>query len=137
MATVMRMLFVILYMLAIRPADAQSFGSFLSYYAPTLGSNAWPQLSVVSYTNIAGAWVHPTKPKAFPTMKLEFAEDADFATVSLKCPDGRVYKTYCDTAPSPFAGEVYSGDFNGDGVPDYLMVKPGSGCGLAAEYCTG
>ena len=133
----MRPLLVILFALMQATADAQTFGSFLSGYAPLLDGRPWRRLQVLTYTNVAGVWVRPTKPGDFPTVKLEVAEDADFATVAVRWPDGRVFKSYCDAAPSPFAEEVYSGDFNGDGLPDFLMVKPGSGCGLAAEYCTG
>ncbi len=117
--------------------NAQSFGSFLSDYAPLLGGHPWPRLSASAYTNVSGSWVHPSEPRNHPTVRLELPEDADFTTVVVRCPDGRTFSSYCDAAPSPFAEEVYSGDFNGDGIPDFLMVKPGSGCGLAAEYCTG
>ena len=117
--------------------DAQTFGRYLSGYTPLLDGRSWPPLPVLTYTNAAGVWVHPTEPRESPTVKLELTDDADFATVTVRWPDGRKFRSYCDAAPSPFAEEVYSGDFNGDGVSDFLMVKPGSGCGLAAEYCTG
>ena len=133
----MRSVLVILWTLVQGAASAQSFGSFLSGYAPLLNGHPWPQVPVLTYTNVSGSWVHPTKPRDFPSVKLEFSQDSDFTTVSVRCPDGRMFKSYCDAAPSPFAEEVYSGDFNGDGIPDFLMVKPGSGCGLAAEYCAG
>src|SRR6202030_760985 len=32
---------------------------------------------------------------------------------------------------------VYMGDFNNDGIPDFMAIKPGFGNGLASEYCTG
>jgi hypothetical protein len=37
----------------------------------------------------------------------------------------------------PYLAAVYSGDFNNDGIPDFMAIKPGSGCGLAGEYCIG
>lgn len=132
-----RSLLVILCALMQASTDAQTFGSFLSGYAPLLDGRPWPPFPVLTYTNVAGVWVHPTKRREFPTVKLEFAQDGDFATVALRWPNGRTFRSYCDAAPSPFAEEVYSGDFNGDSIPDFLMVKPGSGCGLAAEHCTG
>ncbi|MGO8836430.1 MAG: hypothetical protein ACLP7I_08420 [Limisphaerales bacterium] len=133
----MRLLLVILCVLMQAPADAQLFENYLSGYAPLLDGHAWPRLAVLAYTNVAGVWVHSTKPQDFPKVKLDSIKDADFTIITLQCPDGRTFKSYCDAALSAFAVEVYSGDFNGDGIPDFLMVKPGSGCGLAAQYCTG
>jgi hypothetical protein len=133
----MRSLLVILCALVQGSVSAQSFGSFLSGYAPMVDGHPWPQVPILTYTNVSGFWVHPTKHRNLPSVRLEFAEDSHFTTVTVRCPDGRTFKSYSDAVPSPFAEEVYSGDFNGDGIPDFLMVKPGSGCGLAAEYCTG
>ena len=133
----MRLLLVILCALTQATAYAQSFEKFLSGYEPLLDGHAWPRVAVVAYTNVAGIWVNPAKSKDFPTIKRESVKDADFTILTLQCPDGRTFRTYCDAALCASAEEVYSGDFNGDGIPDFLMVKPGSGCGLAAEYCTG
>src|SRR5437016_3611942 len=115
----------------------QCFGSFLSDYAPLRDGRPWPRLPLVMYTSASNIWVHPTSPLSSPTVELRYDDDSDFASLLLRFPDGRVFKTYCDAAPSPFQEEVYSGDLNGDGIPDVVMIKPGSGCGLAAEYCTG
>lgn len=117
---------------------AQSFEYFALDYAPFLNGQPWPKVPLTKYTeSTSNTWVHPSAPQKSPTIQLLETEDADFTTIVLRFPDGRTFKTYCDAAPSPFAPEVYSGDLNGDGVPDFMVVKPGSGCGIAAEYCTG
>ena len=133
----MRKLLVILCACVHGLANAQSFGSFLSNYAPVSDGHPWPRVPVVAYVGVSNVWVHPSSPGKFPTIHLELPSDADYGTVVLHFPDGGTLKTYCDAAPSPFREEVYSGDFNGDGKPDFLVVKPGSGCGLSAEDCTG
>jgi hypothetical protein len=79
-------------------------------------------------------WVHATNPKAFPTITERFdykdPEFADFATVVLTLPDGETYKTYNDFVLGPYLCAVYSGDFNDDGRPDFLAVKPTGGNGI-------
>ena len=82
-------------------------------------------------------WVHPFSPQKFPTFTEYLETDADFATLVLKFPDGRTYKSYNALFLGPYLSEVYSGDFNNDGMPDFMAIKPGTGCGLAAEYCIG
>jgi len=133
----MRTVFIITISILHGIAAAQSFGSFLSKYGPDRNDRPWPRVPLITYRSVSNLWVHPTNPRNSPTVELRYADDADFSQLILRFPDSRVLKTYCDAAPSPFAEEVYSGDLNGDGIPDFVMVKPGSGCGLAAENCTG
>lgn len=133
----MRTSLLIVFAFLVELVKAQSFGSFLSGYAPLLDGRSWPRVPLTTYANESNVWVHPNQPRSSPTVELRFADDSDFATVILRFPDGRKFKTYSDAAPSPFPEEVYSGDFNGDGIQDFMVVKPGSGCGLAAENCTG
>jgi hypothetical protein len=118
-------------------AKGQPFGSTLAAYAPLLDTNIWEHAQLVAYTNVADVWRHPTQANVKPTVELRSDEDSDFTTVTIRMPNGDVWKTYCDSSPSPFAEEVYCGDLNGDKIPDFMIVKSGGGCGLAAEYCTG
>ena len=119
-------------------ALAEAFGDRVADYAPYLNGQPWPKLPVVTYNESkSNIWAHPTSGQSSPTIRIDQDSEADFSTIILRCSNGRVFKTYCDSAPSPFSVEVYSGDFNNDGVPDFMLVKPGSGCGLAAEYSTG
>ena len=133
----MRLLLVITITLLYETVRGQSFGSFVAQYAPILNSNEWFHLPLVAYISTSNIWHHPKTPGKAPTLALRRADDSDFTILILRSPQGRVFKTYCDSAPSPFSEEIYSGDFNGDSIPDFMVVKPGSGCGLAAEYCTG
>jgi len=107
-------------------------------YSPFLNGKPWPRFPVVAYVEKASnIWVHPLAPKRFPTVTEIHEPDSDFTTVVIQFPDGRRFKTYNEFVLGPYLSAVFSGDFNGDGRPDFLAVKPGSGCGLAAEYCTG
>lgn len=107
-------------------------------YAPYLNGKPWPQIQVIAYVETtSNLWVHPTDPKHFPSMQETFDPDSDFTTVVLRLPDGSVYKTYNNFVMGPYLSAVYSGDFNHDGKPDFLAVKPSAGNGLAGEYCTG
>jgi len=109
-----------------------------SDYSPFLNGKPWPRFPVVAYVERASnIWVHPLGPKAYPTVTEIHEEDADFTTVVIQFPDGRRFKTFNELVLGPCLAGVYSGDFNGDGRPDFVAVKPGFGCGLAAEYCTG
>jgi hypothetical protein len=93
---------------------------------------------VIAYVeSTSNIWVHPSAPKRFPSIQEVHDPDSDFTTVVLRFPNGNVYKTYNDFVLGPYLAAVYSGDFNNDGVPDFVAIKPGSGCGLAGEYCTG
>jgi len=119
-------------------AMAEAFGDRIASYAPYLNGKHWPRFPVVTYKEgNSNAWASPTSSQSFATIQFVSDSDADFSTVILRNPDGRTFKTYCDSGLTPFPTEVYSGDFNGDGVPDFMLVKPGSGCGLTAELCTG
>lgn len=123
-------------------SGAASFGDtnqpLTAAYAPVLNGKPWPRFPVVTFVETASnIWVHPSTPKAFPTITEVHDPEADFATVVLQCPDGRRYKTHNAFVLGPYLSAVYCGDFNGDGKPDFAAVKPGSGCGLAGEYCTG
>jgi len=107
-------------------------------YMPYLQGKPWPRVTVTAYIeNASNTWVHPTASKKSPTLQETFETNSDFTTIVLRLPDGRVFKTYNDFVLGPGLGAVYSGDFNGDDIPDFMAIKPGSGCGLAGEYCTG
>ncbi|HOX59027.1 MAG TPA: hypothetical protein P5205_18065 [Candidatus Paceibacterota bacterium] len=107
-------------------------------YSPSLNGRSWPRFPVVAYVERASnVWVHPSEPQRFPTVTETHDPDSDFTTVVIKLSDGRRFKTYNDFVLGPYLSAVYSGDLNNDGQLDFVAVKPGSGCGLAAEYCTG
>ncbi len=107
-------------------------------YTPFLNGKPWPRFPIVGYVEgPSNVWVHPSAPKRFPTVTEIHDPDSDFTTVVIKFPDGRRFKTYNEFVLGPYLSAVYCGDFNGDGRLDFVAVKPGSGCGLAAEYCTG
>ncbi len=107
-------------------------------YTPYLNGHPWPRFPVTAYVETpSNIWVHPQAPKRFPRVTEIRDPDADFTTVVIALPDGSRYKTYNNPVLGPFFAAVYSGDFNGDGKPDFVAIKPGGGCGLAAEYCTG
>jgi hypothetical protein len=107
-------------------------------YSPFLNGKPWPRFPVVAYVETASnIWVHPSAPKAYPTVTEIHEADSDFTTVVIQFPDGRRFKTLNELVLGPCLAGVYCGDFNGDGRPDFVAVKQGSGCGLAAEYCTG
>ena len=117
---------------------AETNETLVANYVPSLSGQPWPRVPVVAYTNDAsGLWVHPTAPKDFPTLQEIHETNSDFTTVVLRLPDGTVFKTYNDFVLGPYLAGVFSGDFNGDGVPDFMAIKPGSGCGIAGENCTG
>jgi hypothetical protein len=124
-------------------ACATGFGAstnetITSDYTPLLNGKPWPRFPIVAYVEAASnIWVHPQAPKQFPTITEIHDPDSDFTTVVVQFPDGSRFKTYNASVLGPYLSAVYCGDFNGDGKPDFLAVKPGSGCGLAAEYCTG
>ncbi|MBA4374445.1 MAG: hypothetical protein C0402_16470 [Thermodesulfovibrio sp.] len=120
-------------------AWGESFGDSMEKYLPYLNGQPWPKFKVTRYIeNKKGIWTHPTTPNKFPTLEEVHADDYnDFATVVLRLPDGRSFKTYNALVLGPYLAEVYSGDFNNDGIPDFVAIKPGSGNGLAAEYCVG
>jgi hypothetical protein len=107
-------------------------------YAPFLNGKPWPRFPVVAFVERASnIWVHPLAPKRFPTVTEIHEADSDFTTVVMQFPNGRRFKTYNEFVLGPYLSAVYCGDFNGDGKPDFVAVKPGSGCGLASQYCTG
>lgn len=123
-------------------ANATAFGSTNEWitadYTPFLNGKPWPRFPAVGFVETASnIWVHPLAPKQYPTVTEVHDPDSDFTTVVLKFPDGRRFKTYNEFVLGPYLSAVYCGDFNADGKPDFVAVKPGSGCGLAAEYCTG
>ncbi len=108
-------------------------------YAPYLNGHEWPRIPLVTYIETkSNVWVHPTNPKAFPsiTERLE-DKDADFTTVVLRFPDGRTFKTYNDFVLGPYLCAVYSGDFNNDGIPDFLIIKPTGMNGIGGWYSIG
>jgi hypothetical protein len=119
-------------------ALAQTNETIVSDYIPYLNGHPWPQVPVIAYVEKASnLWVHPTDPAHFPTIQETSDPDADFTTIILRLPNGTVYKTYCDYVIGPGLSAVYMGDFNHDEKPDFMAIKPGGGCGLAWEYCSG
>jgi hypothetical protein len=112
--------------------------SLVGNYLPYLKGRPWPQFPITPFVEgPSNIWVHPLLPKKYPTVQ-EIAEDgADFATIVITQPDGTVLKTYNAFVLGPYLSAVYMGDFNSDGKPDFLAVKPGSGCGIAGENCVG
>jgi hypothetical protein len=109
--------------------------TLVSNYTPYHDGRPWPRVPVIAYVeSTSNLWVHPSAPKKFPTLQEVADEDSDFATVVMRLPDGLVFKTYNDRVLGPYLAAVYSGDFNSDGVPDFMALKPGTGCGIAGEY---
>jgi hypothetical protein len=133
---------LLLWPLLLALAGATGFGasneSITADYAPFLNGKPWPRFPVVAYVETASnIWVHPLAPKRFATVTEIHEPDSDFTTVLIQFPDGRRFKTYNEFVLGPYLSAVYCGDFNNDGRPDFVAVKPGSGNGLAGEYCTG
>ncbi len=117
---------------------AETNETLVADYMPYLNGKPWPCVPVIAYVeSTSNTWVHPTDPKHFPTLQEISDPDSDFTTVVLKLLDGTVYKTYNDFVLGPYLAAVYMGDFNNDGRPDFMAIKPGAGNGLAGEYCTG
>lgn len=112
--------------------------TLVSNYMPFLNGEAWPRAPITAYIESASnIWVHPSAPKKFPTIREVHEADSDFTTVVMRLPDGSIFKTYNNFVLGPYLSAVYSGDFNNDGIADFMAIKPGSGNGLAGEYCTG
>jgi hypothetical protein len=110
----------------------------LADYKPYLHGRPWPRWPMIAYVETgSNIWVHPTDPTHFPTLQEICDSDSDFATLILRLPNGTVYKTYDWNSPAFDLADVYSGDLNGDGKPDFVAVRYSGGCGLAADYCTG
>lgn len=107
-------------------------------YTPFLNGQPWPRFPLTAYVNTqSNTWVHPLAPKKSSTIREVHDDDADFITLIIQTPDGKLQKTYVNFVLGPYLSAVYSADLNQDGIPDFIVIKPGSGCGLAAEYCTG
>jgi len=108
-------------------------------YAPFLNGHEWPRIPFVSYVETkSNVWVNPTNSKISPSItECLQDEDDDFTTVVLKFPDGRTFKTYNNFVLGPYLSAVYSGDFNNDGVPDFLMIKPTAMNGIGGWYYIG
>jgi hypothetical protein len=112
--------------------------TLVSDYMPHLNGKPWPRVPITAYIETkSNVWVHPTAPLRYPTLREVRDPDADFTTVVMRLPDGSSLKTYNAAVLGPYLAAVYSGDFNGDGIPDFMAIKPGSGCGIAGEYCVG
>lgn len=127
----------ILVLFSLESVKAQSFGDFMSRYVPHLNGRPYPNLPVASYVNVSNIWEHPSQPNKMAKVELRATTNSDITHVILRFPDGRMFTTQCDNGFGVWGEEVYSGDFNGDGLPDFMAIKGGTGCGLAAEYCTG
>jgi hypothetical protein len=134
----LRALYLILLVFLDVSVRAETNETLVADYMPFLNGQAWPRVSVISFAETSSnTWVHPSDPKHFPTIQEVYETNSDFTTVVIRFPDGREYRTYNDFVLGPYLSAVYMGDFNNDGIPDFMAVKPGSGCGLAGEYCTG
>jgi hypothetical protein len=110
-------------------------------FAPFLNGKPWPRFKIDTYVETESkVWVHPLASHRFPTVT-EIHHQPDSTTTVIQLPDGRRFETVNKFTNEfmvwPFLSAVYCGDFNGDGKPDFVAIKPGSGCGLAAENCTG
>jgi hypothetical protein len=115
----------------------ESHETLVDDYVPYLHGKPWPSPEIVRYVENSNVWVHPSSPKNFPTLQEVVDPDADFLTVLLRLPNGRVYKTYNELGQGPYIDVVYSGDFNGDGLPDFFVICPTTACGIAAEQRPG
>jgi hypothetical protein len=107
-------------------------GDAETVYAPFLNGKPWPRFPVVAYVETeSNVWVHPLAPKRFPTVTEIHDPDSDSTTTLIHFPDGRQFKTVNAFTNQfvvwPFLSAVYSVDFNGDGKPDFVAVKAGSG----------
>ncbi|HVU27097.1 MAG TPA: hypothetical protein VHG71_05100 [Verrucomicrobiae bacterium] len=117
---------------------AEANETLVADYMPFLNGQPWSQIPVVTYVESASnIWIHPSFPKKFPTIQEIHEEDSDFTTVVIQFPDGSTFKTYNKFILGPYLSAVYSGDFNNDGIPDFMMVKPVGGNGLAGEEYIG
>jgi hypothetical protein len=129
---------ILLIFLTVGVAAAGTNDSDTPSYLPYLNGRPWPQIPTIKYVETtSNIWVHPTSPKGFPTVQEIADRDADFATVVIRRPDGTQYKSYNARLLGPYLSAVYIGDFNHDGIPDFMAVKPGVGNGLAGDYCIG
>ncbi len=134
----LRFLVITFLLLLCLRAFADTNETLVSDYAPYWHGKPWPRWPVVAYVETASnLWVHPVDPTHFPTIQETCEPDSDFTTVTLRLPNGTLYKTYNDFVLGPGLTAVYSGDLNNDGKPDFIVVKYDGGCGLAAEYETG
>ena len=116
---------------------AATYESFVADYAPFRNGDPWPQVPLIAYTEgTSNVWVHPSAPTRFATVREVHDADADFTTVVIRFPNDRVLKTHNAMVLGPYLAAVYTGDLNKDNIPDFIAIKPGSGCGLAAEYGT-
>jgi hypothetical protein len=119
------------------PVRAETNETLIADYMPFLDGHLWPCVPLVTYVETkSNIWIHPSDPKHFPTIREVADKDSDFATVVIQLPDGTIYKTY-NYLYAPGLVAVYMGDFNNDGIPDFMAIKEGTGCGLAAEWRTG
>ena len=99
----------------------------------------WPCGSTISHTSRRNSFI--LMHLFFRALNIflpseEVAEkDSDFATVVKQIPGGTIYKTY-NYLYAPGLVAVYMGDFNNDGIPDFMAIKKDGG-GFAAEWRTG
>jgi len=123
---------------ALAKALADTNDTLVVDYTPNLNGHPWPRVPVVTYVeSTSNVWVHPTAPKTFPAIREIHDKDSDFTTVVIWFPDGAEFKTYNEFVLGPYLSAVYSGDFNGDGIPDYMAIKPTTGCGIGGEQSIG
>ncbi len=112
--------------------------SVVADYMPYLKGLPWPTVPLIEYVRTdSNIWVHPSAPQTYPTVQEVVEDGADFATLIIRHPDGTTYRTYNALVLGAYLCAVYSGDFNRDGLPDFLAVKPGTGSGLAAARRVG
>jgi len=133
-----RFAYLILFILLTASVRASTNDTLVVDYVPFLDGQPWPRVPVTIFVETgSNIWVHPSDPKHFPSVQETHEADADFTTVVIRFPTGTVYKTYNSPGMGPYLSAVYMGDFNNDGISDFMAIKPGGGCGLAGEYRTG
>ncbi len=127
-----QLLGIVILALACEGARAGSTNTSDWDFGPFLKGKPWPSVPTVAYVESrSNVWVHPTNPKNHASVQERLEDEAaDFATVVLCLPDSRTFKTYNAFVLGPYLCAVYSGDFNNDGIPDFLAVKPSGGNGI-------
>jgi len=130
--------YIILFALVSARIFAATNETLVADYMPSLNGHSWPQMPVITYVeSVSNIWVHPSSPKKFPMIQEIHEENSDFTTIVMRFPDGSTFKTCNAFVLGPYLSAVYSGDFNNDGIPDFLFIKPTSGCGIAGEQYVG
>lgn len=124
--------------LCIPSSGSQTIKDYTSRYSPYRDGTAWPEFPTTRFVETdSNVWTHPSKPTEHPTLQEVVEPGADHTTVRLTLPTGGLFKTHNEPVLGPGLSQVYSGDFNQDGKPDFLAIKPSSGNGLAGDLSFG